>query len=54
MWRGEECHAEPLKLYSLYMDGPWGLFSKIAFKLLTKESNAPILANRRPGADIEA
>jgi hypothetical protein len=29
------------------------LFSKIAFELLPKESNAPIPANRRSGADIE-
>jgi hypothetical protein len=33
--------------------GHGDLFSKIAFKLLPKESNAPIPANRRPGADIE-
>ncbi len=33
--------------------GHGALFSKIAFKLLPKESNAPIRANKRPGADIE-
>jgi hypothetical protein len=34
--------------------GHGGLFSKIAFKLLPKESNAPIPANIRPGVDIAA
>jgi hypothetical protein len=33
--------------------GHGGLFSKIAFKLLPKESNAPIPANRQTGAHIE-